>query len=135
MDTLTKARRSKNMAAIRSKDTKPEKCVRSFLHTSGLRFRLHAKELPGKPDLVLPRYKAVVFIHGCFWHGHSPCKIARTPKSNLEYWVPKIQRNIARDACSKKALQKLGWKVITIWECSITDARLAKLVRSVRSGR
>jgi DNA mismatch endonuclease (patch repair protein) len=131
MDIVTKTQRSKNMAAIRSKDTKPEKRVRSFLHANGLRFRLHVKDLPGKPDLVFRRYKTVVFIHGCFWHGHSPCKIARTPKSNLEYWVPKIQRNIIRDARNKKTLQKLGWRVITIWECSITDSSLEKLVRLI----
>jgi DNA mismatch endonuclease (patch repair protein) len=133
MDTVTKEQRSKNMAAIRSKDTKPEKKVRTFLHAKGLRFRLHPKDLPGKPDLVFPRYKLVVFINGCFWHGHSPCKIAKAPKSNLEYWVPKIQRNIARDASNKKALKKLGWKVITIWECSITDDQLVKLARAIRS--
>ena len=119
MDTLTKDRRSWNMSRIRSKDTIPEMHVRSALHRAGYRFRLHVKDLPGKPDIVLPKYKTVIFVHGCFWHRHSGCPRATMPSSNQEYWQEKFQRNVERDKREQVELKKLGWKVIVVWECSV----------------
>lgn len=119
MDTFTKQKRSEVMAKIRGKDTKPEKIVRSLLHQMGFRFRLHNKMLPGKPDICLPKHETVIFVHGCFWHNHTKCKGGRLPKSNLEYWQPKIQRNVERDKMRQRSLRKLGWKVIVIWECEL----------------
>ena len=114
------ALRSRNMAAIRSKDTKPELTVRRALHSTGFRFRLRPSALPGRVDLVLPRYRRVVFIHGCFWHGHN-CRVAHTPKTNSEYWSAKIQRNVVRDARNRDLLEGCGWEVTTIWECNLVD--------------
>ena len=108
MDKLTQEQRSKNMAQIKSCDTKPEKLVRSQLHRMGYRFRLHVKTLPGNPDIVLPRYKTAIFVHGCFWHKHDCAVGRRVPKSNLEYWIAKIERNVERDAKNRKALQEQG---------------------------
>ena len=111
------------MASVRSKNTKPEITVRSFLHKCGLRYRLHDSKLPGKPDLVFPRYHAALFVHGCFWHGHTikNCKLARMPKSNIEYWKEKVAYNQRRDKKNLRLLRKLGWKVIVIWECQINN--------------
>lgn len=106
------------MGRIRSKDTKPEKAVRSLLHRLGFRFRLHRKDLPGKPDIVLPKYHTAILIQGCFWHGHD-CKIASKPKSNTTYWGPKIESNRSRDLKTKQELTALGWKVLELWECEI----------------
>lgn len=108
-DHLTKEKRSWNMSRIRSKNTKPEIIVRSLLHRAGYRFRLHRKDLPGKPDIVLPKYKTVIFVHGCFWHRHKGCKRSNIPKSNKEYWIPKIQKNTKRDKIHYKSLIKDGW--------------------------
>ncbi len=108
--------RRRTMQRIRKKDTKPELLVRSVLHRLGLRFRLHRRSLPGVPDIVLPRHKIVVLVHGCFWHQHS-CKLGKLPKSNLSYWVPKLKRNQTRDIVNEAALRDAGWKVVTIWEC------------------
>ena len=108
------------MSRIRSKDTNPELIVRSVLHRLGFRFRIHRKDLPGRPDIVLPRHKKVVLVHGCFWHGHL-CKIAPGPKSNTGYWSPKIEANRARDDRNRAALQDLGWDVLELWECEIRD--------------
>lgn len=119
MDTLMPAERSALMAKIRGKDTKPEKQVRSMLHRAGYRFSLHRKELPGKPDIVLRKYKTVVFVHGCFWHRHAGCKVASMPKSNTAFWQEKFDRNTANDRKHRAALGKLGWKVVTIWECEL----------------
>lgn len=119
--------RSRNMAAIRSRDTKPELSVRRYLHAKGYRFRLHSKALPGRPDLVLPRYRIATFVHGCFWHGHV-CREARPPRSNIDYWLPKIQKNMRRDRNSARRLRKLGWRVVTIRECEI-ESGVARLVR------
>jgi DNA mismatch endonuclease (patch repair protein) len=110
------------MSRIRGKDTKPELIVRSMLHRMGYRFRIHRKDLPGRPDIVLPTHKKVVLVHGCFWHGHL-CKIAPGPKSNKEYWSPKIGANRARDERNKAALIDLGWGVLELWECEIRDLR------------
>lgn len=122
-DKLTPERRSANMARIRSKDTKPELIVRRMAHGLGYRFRLHRKDLPGKPDLVFPALRAVIFVHGCFWHGHPDpaCREAVPPKSRLEYWGPKLARNKERDAVNVAALEAAGWRVLTLWECEIRD--------------
>lgn len=118
-DKIDATRRSANMARIRSKDTKPEIAVRQLAHRLGYRFRLHRKDLPGKPDLVFPGRKAVIFVHGCFWHQHPDknCVDARMPKSRLEYWVPKLERNKQRDSEHIKQLQEQGWRVLVIWDC------------------
>jgi DNA mismatch endonuclease (patch repair protein) len=120
VDTLTPEARSRLMGRIRGKDTKPELVVRSMLHRMGLRFRIHRNDLPGRPDIVLPRHKKVVLVHGCFWHGHL-CKIAPGPKSNTGYWSPKIEGNRARDSRNRTALSELGWEVLELWECEIRD--------------
>ena len=117
VDNLTPERRSWNMSRIRSKDTGPERIVRSLLHRMGYRFRIHRKDLPGSPDVVLPRFKVVVFVHGCFWHRHIGCKYAYTPKSRITYWKTKFKENLDRDKKNKHALKKGGWKIITVWEC------------------
>lgn len=121
MDKITKEHRSWNMSRIRGRDTKPELIVRSLLHKMGFRFRLHRKDLPGKPDIVLPRYKTVIFIHGCFWHRHEGCKFAYSPKSRVDFWQSKFSCNINRDVIVKNKLEEAGWKVIVIWECSISE--------------
>jgi len=120
-DSLTKEKRSWNMSRIRSKDTKPEMYVRSLLHHMGYRFRLHQKGLPGRPDIVLPKYKTIIFVHGCFWHRHKNCKYAYTPKSKIEFWLKKFQGNIERDKKHEEELKKLGWKKIVVWECQIKN--------------
>lgn len=116
-DHLTTQRRSWNMARIRSENTKPEMAVRSLLHMMGHRFRLHRKDLPGKPDIVLPRYKTVIFVHGCFWHRHKGCRRSTTPSSNRRYWLKKFERNKANDKSNRGELKKAGWRVIIVWEC------------------
>lgn len=117
MDRLTPEQRSRNMANIKSKNTKPEKTVRSLLHAAGYRFRLHRKDLPGSPDLVLPKYNTVIFIHGCYWHRHSGCRRASTPKTNTKFWQSKFDANVKRDSVAKQAIEKAGWNVIIVWEC------------------
>ena len=113
--------RSKNMAAIKSKNTKPEIAVRKLLHSMGYRFRLHRKDLPGSPDIVLPKYKTVIFVHGCFWHRHKNCKYASTPKTRQEFWEAKFRENINRDKLNQDNLSSNGWKIIIVWECEIKD--------------
>lgn len=117
-DVHSKETRSYNMSRIRSKDTKPELLVRKFLHKQGFRFRLHVKDLPGKPDIVLPKYRTVIFIHGCFWHGHEGCKYYVVPKTRTEWWVEKIGKNVQNDSKSINALMS-NWKVVTIWQCQL----------------
>lgn len=107
------------MRAVKSKNTKPEMIVRKALHALGYRYRLNVKTLPGSPDLVFPKYRAVIFVHGCFWHGHACKRGARLPKTNQDYWRKKIARNMARDAKNSEALRALGWRVITLWECEL----------------
>ena len=114
---MTTKRRSDNMRKIRSKDTKPEVLVRKLLFRRGYRFRLHRKDLPGKPDIVFPGRNKVIFVHGCFWHQHQDCREGRLPGSSQEYWIPKLTKNISRDQKHVCELQKLGWKVLVIWEC------------------
>jgi DNA mismatch endonuclease (patch repair protein) len=107
------------MSRIRSKDTKPELLVRKFLHKNGFRYRLHVKNMPGKPDIVLPKYKTVIFIHGCFWHGHEGCKYYVVPKTRTEWWLNKINSNIANDTKAGTLLKTAGWKIINLWECEL----------------
>src|ERR1035438_961112 len=123
-DRLSRGHRSWNMSQIRGKDTIPEKAVRSLLHRMGYRFRLHGRKLPGRPDIVLARYKTVVFVHGCFWHQHGKCKYCRLPKSNRRYWVNKLVGNHRRDDVNRRALRKLGWRVVVVWECETEELRL-----------
>lgn len=131
MDRITPDQRSRNMRAIRSKHTTPEVIVRKVAFGLGYRFRLHDRQLPGKPDLVFASRRKVIFVHGCFWHQHQEgCADARQPKSNQGYWLPKLQRNIARDADHAAQLAEMGWKVLVIWACEIKD--LAALERSLR---
>lgn len=130
MDTLTPAERSARMALVRAKDTKPELLVRSLVHGMGYRYRLHRRDLPGTPDLVFPGRGKAIFIHGCFWHRHARCVLARLPKSRGEFWLPKLTANAERDARSVRALRRLGWSVMTIWECQLGDtAKLANRIR------
>ena len=117
MDKITAERRSWNMSRIRSANTSPERLVRSLLHRMGYRFRLHRKDLPGRPDIVLPGRRTVVLVHGCYWHRHMGCRFAYTPQSNKAFWEAKFAENVARDRRQHGQLQALGWKVITIWEC------------------
>lgn len=118
-DVHNQQTRSYNMSQIKGKNTKPEMLVRKFLFAHGYRYKLHDKKLPGKPDIVLPKYKTVIFVHGCFWHGHANCKYYVVPKTRTDWWLNKINRNIANDAKAVKALKKDGWKIITIWECKL----------------
>lgn len=116
---MTPEQRSRCMSAIRGKDTKPEMIVRKYLFSRGLRYRLHVKTLPGSPDIVLPKYKTVIFVDGCFWHGHEGCKYYRLPKTNTDFWRAKIERNISRDIRNEAELNARGWSVIRVWECDI----------------
>src|SRR4051794_34831289 len=119
MDIVDSATRSRMMGQIRSRDTKPEMAVRKFLHANGFRYRLHDRKLPGRPDLVLPKYQTVVFVHGCFWHQHSGCSLAYTPATRREAWAEKFSLNKTRDERALEALKKMGWNVIVIWECGL----------------
>lgn len=107
------------MAAVKGKDTKPEMIVRKYLFSRGLRFRIQVRKLPGNPDIVLPKYKTVIFVNGCFWHGHEGCRYFRLPKSNVGFWKEKIERNVARDVRNEAELKALGWRVVRVWECEI----------------
>jgi DNA mismatch endonuclease (patch repair protein) len=118
-DVHSQVTRSYNMSRVRSKNTKPELVVRKFLHGQGFRYRLHVSSLPGKPDMVLPKYKTVIFIHGCFWHGHKGCRYFVIPKTRTEWWLQKIKGNQKNDQLSTIQLQVLGWKVISVWECEL----------------
>ena len=134
MDTISRIRRRANMVAIRSKNTKPEIAVRHYLFRNGLRFRLHAKVLPGKPDIIFPSRRVAVFVHGCFWHGCKNCIDGkRKVKSNSDYWTDKILRNRRRDRRNRKALRDLGWVVLIIWECEVTaSSQLLTLFNAIK---
>jgi len=119
------------MSGIRSKDTKPEMTVRRYLHARGFRYRLHARDLPGSPDLVLPRYRVAILVHGCFWHRHPGCRFATTPASNIEKWNAKFQTNVDRDARKLTSLQAAGWRVIVVWECELRSDPVERLQRLV----
>jgi DNA mismatch endonuclease (patch repair protein) len=123
-DTHSKEVRSYNMSQIKSKDTKPEMLVRKFLHANGFRYKLHVKNMPGKPDIVLPKYKTVVFVHGCFWHGHDGCSHFVMPNSKIEYWSNKISRNKNNANKAEMLLSEDGWRVIIIWECKLKKGNL-----------
>jgi DNA mismatch endonuclease (patch repair protein) len=119
IDVVDKETRSRMMAGITGRNTKPELQLRRLLHAAGFRYRLHAKDLPGRPDIVLPRYKAAIFVHGCFWHRHPGCRYATTPGSNTEFWNTKFAANVARDASKEQALIATGWRVLVVWECEL----------------
>jgi DNA mismatch endonuclease (patch repair protein) len=121
VDRLTVEERSRNMSRIRGEDTKPEIAVRRLLHCMGYRFRLHRRDLPGRPDIALPKRRAVVFVHGCFWHRHRDCNYAYTPKSRVNFWKKKFAENEERDIRNRKALRRKGWNVIVVWECELRD--------------
>lgn len=134
-DSSISAIRSRNMAAIRGRDTSPELRVRSLLHRLGYRFRLHRRDLPGSPDIVLPRHRTVVFVHGCFWHRHPGCRYATTPKTREEFWTRKFEQNVERDRRQQQQLREMGWSVMVVWECELLDlpsltVRLARIGRS-----
>lgn len=122
-DNLTKTERSALMARVRSKNTKPEIVVRRLTHAAGYRFRLHRRDLPGTPDLVFPSRRKVIFVHGCFWHGHTEatCRLARVPKSRRDFWISKVQYNRARDVANTRRLITSGWKSLVIWECELRN--------------
>lgn len=122
-DRISPELRSQIMAKIRGKNTHPELVVRSLVHRLGFRFRLHKQELPGKPDLVFPRHRKILFVHGCFWHGHG-CRRGKMPQSRLDYWKPKIERNRTRDESNLLQLTNMGWRTLTLWECEIQDLSL-----------
>jgi DNA mismatch endonuclease, patch repair protein len=136
-DIITRERRSWNMSRIKGRNTGPEVRLRSLLHRAGFRFRLHAKELPGKPDIVLPKYRAAIFVHGCFWHRHEGCRNATTPSTRTEFWQSKFDSNVSRDERNRTSLQAAGWTVFTVWECELkSDApgvvkRLSRDIREV----
>ena len=130
-DKHSKEARSYNMSMIKGKDTKPEMLVRRFLHAQGFRYRLHTKNLPGKPDIVLPKYKTLIFVHGCFWHGHKDCKYFATPKTNTDFWVNKINGNITNDNKVIIALKKEGWKIIVVWECKLKKDKIQKTLTTL----
>lgn len=136
-DVHSKETRSFNMSRIRSKDTKPELLVRKFLFSNGFRYKLHDKKLPGKPDIVLPKYKTVILVHGCFWHGHVGCRYFIVPKTRTEWWLNKIQNNTSNDNKSMLKLTAMGWRVIEIWECELkrgkAEISLPLLADQIRS--
>jgi DNA mismatch endonuclease (patch repair protein) len=126
VDTIDVDRRSENMRLIRSADTKPELLVRRLVYSLGIRYRLHRKDLPGCPDLVFTSRRKVIFVHGCFWHQHQECRDGRPPRSKTEYWLPKLARNIERDGAAITELKKMGWRVLVIWECELSNSALIK---------
>ena len=133
MDRLTAEARSANMRAVRRRDTAPEMAVRRLLYSAGYRYRLHAKKLPGAPDIILQRYRVAVFVHGCFWHSHN-CPRGRRPTSRSEFWNPKLDKNLERDRRSQAALRAAGWQVAVIWECRIPQG-CRELLRSLNRAR
>jgi DNA mismatch endonuclease, patch repair protein len=132
-DVHNKKTRSYNMSRIKSKNTKPEMLVRKFLFSKGFRFRLHDKKLPGKPDIVLKKYNTVIFVHGCFWHGHGGCKYFVVPKTRTEWWVNKINRNKEVDKKTLRELKKLGYRVIQIWECDLRSNKMDNTLRDIHA--
>ena len=128
VDTLTPIQRSVRMSKIRSQDTKPEIALRKALHSLGFRFRLHGRKLPGKPDVILPKYRAVIFVHGCFWHRHPGCRVAHIPKSNTDFWQQKFDRNVARDLENIADLTAAKWRVFVVWECELKNPKSTQIV-------
>lgn len=135
-DVFTITKRTEVMSRIKSRDTQPERTVRSMLHRLGYRFRLHRADLPGKPDIVLPRYKTVIFVNGCFWHRHEGCRFAYTPKTRIDFWQKKFSENVFRDQRVQESLVASGWKVIVVWECELRDqAALGKRLETELVGQ
>jgi len=136
-DVHSKETRSYNMSRIKGKNTKPEMLVRKFLFSQGLRYRLYSKKLPGKPDIVLPRYKTVIFVNGCFWHGHEGCRYFVVPKTRTDFWLNKINVNIQNDNKISGLLENMGWQVITVWECELKkekrESTLCMLINNIKS--
>ena len=132
-DRITPEKRSWNMSRIKGKDTKIEVEVRSWLFSRGFRFRKNDKRYPGKPDIVLPKYKTVIFINGCFWHRHAGCKYATTPKTRTEFWLEKFERNVRNDELHRQQLKDMGWKVITIWECQLKKTEFGETMDAIES--
>lgn len=123
IDTVDRETRSRIMAAVRSRDTAPELALRKALHALGFRYGLHGRKLPGRPDIVLPRYRAVIFVEGCFWHGHEDCTLYRLPSTRTEFWTEKVERNRARDVRTRRELDRMGWRHLTVWECALRGKR------------
>jgi DNA mismatch endonuclease (patch repair protein) len=121
MDVFSKDKRSQIMSRVGGKNTKPELIVRSLLHRMGYRFRIHRTDLPGNPDVSLPRHKKIIFVHGCFWHGHAECSRAKRPSTNQEFWQKKLDKNIERDRQNRDKLEALGWSILVIWQCEVKD--------------
>lgn len=132
-DVHSKETRSYNMSRIRAKDTKPELLVRKYLFSKGVRYRVNVKDLPGKPDIVLPKYKTIIFIHGCFWHGHEGCRYFVIPKTRTEWWTEKIQKNQERDQQEHDALRQAGWNIMTIWECQLKPQKQSATLENILS--
>lgn len=130
-DTLSPKERSERMSRVQAKDTSPEMKLRRSIHGMGFRYRLHVSGLPGKPDLVFSKYSAVIFMHGCFWHRHEGCKLARLPKSRVEFWQNKLEGNKERDLCNIEKLREMGWRILVVWECSLKDVDM--VARRVRN--
>ncbi len=130
-DVHSPATRSYNMSRIKGKDTKPEEIVRKHLFSQGFRYRKNVSDLPGKPDIVLPKYKTCIFVNGCFWHKHEGCKYFVWPKNNAEFWKAKIESNVARDLINQKKLQEQGWKVITVWECELRKDKMKQTLDEI----
>ena len=131
-DRISKERRSWNMSRIRSRDTRPEVLVRSLLHREGFRFRLHDRKLPGRPDIVLPKYRTALFVHGCFWHRHERCAGATMPSTNTSFWHSKFEATVLRDQRTRHALEELGWHVMVVWECTLKSDAPAAVARIAR---
>ncbi|MBY3433758.1 DNA mismatch endonuclease Vsr [Rhizobium laguerreae] len=127
VDTVAPEVRSRMMAAVKSKDTSIETAVRKALHAAGFRYRIHKKIGKSRPDILLPKHSAAIFVHGCFWHGHAGCRYSRTPKSNIEFWTTKIERNMVRDAHNEEEMAGMGWRVALVWECAIKDLGVAQV--------
>lgn len=123
-DIVSQKKRTEMMSSVKQKNTKPELLLRKMLHKHGFRFRLHDKKLPGTPDIIMPKYKTVIFVHGCFWHQHKGCRKSRRPTSNVGFWNSKLDKNIERDKTKSEALKKLGWKVLVIWECELKESEI-----------
>jgi len=133
-DTLTTAERSRVMSRIRSVDTRPEKLLRAFLSDHGFRLKTHDRSLPGKPDIVIPRCRAVIFVNGCFWHKHAGCKRAGFPRTRIQFWRRKILGNVSRDRRNTSSLRKMGWRVITVWQCQLAPKKVEKRLTSLLAG-
>ena len=134
MDIVDHQTRSRMMSGIKGRNTKPEVCIRRFLHAQGFRFRLHVSNLSGHPDIVLPKYKLCIFVHGCFWHRHEGCRYATNPASNPEFWQEKFAANVRRDMKVEAELEAAGWRVCVIWSCQLDDSSLQQLVQTIRNG-